>query len=201
MDYKLHQKSRPVIIVAYRNEWPREFRRLGTRLRSVLGPTVLRIDHIGSTSVSGLAAKDVIDIQITVEDLTDGAAWVARLQSAGYQVRPDIQSDHLPPWFHGAADQWIKRYVREPVGEQRTHLHVRAAGRENQRYALLFRDFLRASPRYTAVYAQIKHRLSELFPESIDSYLFIKDPAVDLIIAAAEDWAAATGWSQGPSDC
>jgi len=135
-----------------------------------------------------------------VKNLGDAESWAARLKTAGYQPRPDIQADHLPPWFHGSPREWEKRYVREPATEQRTHIHIRAAGRGNQRFALLFRDFLRAQPRFALTYGLIKQRLSELFPESIDDYLYVKDPVVDLIIAAAEEWAAATKWAQGPSD-
>lgn len=200
MNYDLPRKSRPVVVVPYSPEWPESFRRQAAALRGVLGSHALRIDHIGSTAVPGLAAKDIIDVQVTVNDLDDGAGWLAALGSAGYQPKGGLQSDHLPPWFSGDPRQWEKRYVREPAEQQRTHIHVRAAGRENQRFALLFRDFLRAKPRFTAVYALVKHRLSELFPESIDTYLYIKDPVVDVIVAAAEEWAASGHWRPGPSD-
>jgi GrpB-like predicted nucleotidyltransferase (UPF0157 family) len=198
--YRLHQKSGPVVVVPYRPEWPAEFLRRARAMRAALDDSVLRIDHIGSTSVPGLAAKDIIDVQVTVRELDDNEPWAARFNAAGYQPRPDIQSDHSPPWFQGDPREWKKRYVREPATEQRTHIHIRAAGRQNQRFALLFRDFLRAQPRFATTYGLIKQRLSELFPESIDNYLYVKDPAVDLIIAAAEEWAKATQWAQGPSD-
>ena len=200
MLYQLNQKSPPVVVVPYRPEWPAEFRRRAAAMRAAVGESVLRIDHIGSTSVPGLAAKDIIDVQVTVQNLGDNEPWVARFKTAGYQARPDIQSDHLPPWFHGNPSQWEKRYLREPAAEQRTHIHVRAARRENQRFALLFRDFLRSNSRFVPLYAQVKIRLSELFPESIDNYLYIKDPVVDIIVAAAENWAEQTKWAQGPSD-
>ncbi len=198
--YRLNQKSGPVVVVPYQTEWPSEFQRRAKDMRAALGNTALRIDHIGSTSVPGLAAKDIIDIQVTVRELDDAAPWVARFQAAGYQPRPDIRSDHSPPWFQGHPREWEKRYVREPAAEQRTHIHIRAAGRENQRFALLFRDFLRSNSRFVPLYAQVKQRLSELFPESIDNYLYIKDPVVDIIVAAAEDWADRIKWTQGSTD-
>ena len=198
--YQLHRKSPPVIVVPYRPEWPAEFRRRAAEMRAVLGDTALRIDHIGSTSVPGLAAKDIIDVQVTVRDLGDNEPWTARFKAAGFQPRPDIQADHVPPWFQGDPAEWAKRYVREPATEQRTHIHIRVAGRENQRFALLFRDFLRAQSRFAALYALAKQRLSELFPDSIDDYLYVKEPVIDLIISAAEDWAVATRWAPGPSD-
>jgi GrpB-like predicted nucleotidyltransferase (UPF0157 family) len=198
--FQLHRKSKPVIVVPYRTDWPAEFRRRAAEMRAVLGGEALRIDHIGSTAVPGLAAKDIIDVQVTVRALGDSEPWAARFKAAGYQPRPEIQSDHVPPWFQGDPREWEKRYVREPATEQRTHIHIRAAGRENQRFALLFRDFLRAQPRFSALYALTKQRLSELFPDSIDDYLYVKEPVIDLIISAAEAWAVSTNWTPGLSD-
>ena len=74
-----------------------------------------------------------------------------------------------------------------------------AADRANQRYPLLFRDYLRAHPRSAAAYAELKRRLVDNLRDP-DSYPDVKDPACDLIIVAAEDWAAAIGWRLGPSD-
>jgi GrpB-like predicted nucleotidyltransferase (UPF0157 family) len=198
--YRLNQKSDPVSVVPYRTEWPGEFQRRAKDIRTALGDTALRVDHIGSTSVPGLAAKDIIDIQVTVPELDDAAPWVSRFAAAGYQARPGIRADHQPPWFQGERREWEKRYVRERTSDPRTHIHIRAAGRANQRFALLFRDFLRAQPRFAVLYSQVKLRLCELFPESIDNYLYIKDPVVDVIVATAEEWANATNWSQGSSD-
>ena len=81
------------------------------------------------------------------------------------------------------------------------HLHVRVAGAANQRYALLFRDYLRDHPAAAAAYASLKTKLSELDPPlEPDDYTDVKDPACDLIIVAAEDWAERTGWRPAPSD-
>ena len=76
---------------------------------------------------------------------------------------------------------------------------MRAVDRANQRYPLLFRDYLRAHPRSAAAYAELKRRLADNLRD-LDSYPDVKDPACDLIIAAAEDWASATTWQLGPSD-
>ena len=79
------------------------------------------------------------------------------------------------------------------------NVHVRAAGRPNQRYALLCRDFLRANPTAAEAYALFKQRLAAQGME-IGAYVDIKDPVFDLIMHAAESWAARTGWRPGPSD-
>ena len=76
---------------------------------------------------------------------------------------------------------------------------MRAANRANQRYALLFRDYLRAHPAAVEAYAELKRRLAAEL-RNVGVYADVKDPACDLIIVAAEDWAEATGWEPGPSD-
>jgi GrpB-like predicted nucleotidyltransferase (UPF0157 family) len=179
--------------------WPAEFRRLAADLRGALGDLALRIDHIGSTSVPGLAAKDVIDVQITVADLDDDAVTTA-LATLGAQVRTDLR-DHVPPGQEHLDDaHWRKRYAVPPPHWRRTHLHVREDGRANQRYALLFRDHLRDTPGSAAAYEQIKRALAAQHADDVDAYYAVKDPACDLIADAAERWAAQTGWTPPPSD-
>jgi GrpB-like predicted nucleotidyltransferase (UPF0157 family) len=186
-----------VEIVAYKPAWPAEFREIAARLRQALGPLALRLDHIGSTSVPGLAAKDVIDVQITVAALNDDV--VAAMQTAGYTLAEGTWRDHCPPTLTELAADWEKFYFRPPAGQRRTNTHMRVAGRANQRYALLFRDYLRAHPATASAYAELKRRLAANLADP-QTYPDVKDPAVDLIYFAAEAWAAATGWQPGPTD-
>jgi GrpB-like predicted nucleotidyltransferase (UPF0157 family) len=160
----------------------------------------LRIDHIGSTSVPGLAAKDVIDVQITLRDFSCTPQLVSTLGSLGYTLVPEITADHLPPLYQGPDMDWEKRYFRPPANQRPTHLHVRALGRPNQRYPLLFRDYLRTHLVASVAYAQIKTCLSQRHPDDRDFYYDIKDPICDIVIDAAEDWARTTSWQMGPSD-
>ena len=200
MEYFIHRKSRPIEIVPYQETWVEEFKAQGIRLRKITGDSALRIDHIGSTSVPGLAAKDVIDIQITVADIKNIEELSGKMKEHGFQTKEGIHRDHEPPGYSGDRCEWAKRYFREPDGESRMHIHVREQGRLNQRYPILFRDYLRAD-RYTMhVYELLKKRLVQLFPECVDAYLFIKDPAIDLIMYSAEKWAEDTGWEMGSSD-
>jgi GrpB-like predicted nucleotidyltransferase (UPF0157 family) len=187
------------MISPYDDCWPAEFRRIGVPLRAALGSLALRIDHIGSTAVPGLAAKDVIDMQVTVTAL-DEAALVRALTPLGYTLRGDITCDHIPPGQDDSPVEWRKLYFQPPVGQRRSHLHVREAGRANQRYALLFRDYLRAAPASAAAYAQIKEALARRRPEDQDAYYEVKDPVCDIIIDAAERWAVATGYAPGRPD-
>lgn len=188
-------------IVPYQARWPAEFRAVGARLRAALGATARRIDHIGSTSVPGLVAKDVLDIQIAVAALDPIEPLITAMSAAGgYRLRADVVEDHRPPGDAHAAAHWQKRYFRESVGGRPTHIHIRVDGHANERYALLFRDFLRASPLAAGAYAAVKHALAAQHPHDAEAYYAVKDPACDLIMAGAEVWAAASGWAPGPSD-
>lgn len=170
-----------------------DFVRLGKRIRSALGERALRIDHIGSTAVPGLAAKDVVDIQITVARLEDAHP----LLKAGFREEIGF-GDHRPPGSEGSEKSWAKRFFIQPDEERRANVHVRVAGRPNQRYALLFRDYLRSHPLAADAYAELKRRLTAEIRDR-GRYADVKDPACDLIAVAAEEWAAATGWQPGPS--
>ncbi len=185
-----------VTIDPYQTTWPDEFRILGKALRRSLGDLALRIDHIGSTSVPGLAAKNRIDIQVTVKSLdqvVEGA-----LNRVGYQ-RIEHLRDHPPSGIESQPGDWTKWVFKLPPDQRPTNLHVRVHGRVNQRYALLFRDYLRAHPTTAAAYAELKRRLAQNLADP-DTYPDVKDSAMDLIYFAAEEWAAATGWQPGPSD-
>ena len=192
-------RSRPVFLLDYQQDWPTQFRRTGVKLRAALGAEALRIDHIGSTSVPGLAAKDIIDIQITLENLNSPLPDQL-LARAGFRIKPGIQMDSFVGITDPNSQELHKKYAREPEGEKRTHLHIRQKGRLNQRFPLLFRDFLRASEEARLAYEKIKRNLAALFPESIEGYLFVKDPVMDLIFAGAREWAKASHWQPPASD-
>ncbi len=186
-----------VEIVPYQARWPHEFQVIAANLRQEFRDLALRIDHIGSTSVPGLAAKDVIDIQLTVATFED--SLTTTMAAMGYRVLKDISRDHVPPDFTGPATEWEKLFFREPDGHRRIHIHVRIQGRANQRYPLLFRDYLRANPATAEAYAELKRRLAQNLADP-STYPDVKDPAVDLIFFAAEEWATFHHWQPGPSD-
>jgi GrpB-like predicted nucleotidyltransferase (UPF0157 family) len=180
-----------ITIVEHQPSWSAEYAAIAGRLRAPLGESALRIDHIGSTAVPKLCAKDVIDIQVCVAVLEDGI--VKALQQAGFVFRPDITGDHIPPSQSSNASDWDKHYFNAPAGEPRAHIHVRVHGKPNARYPLLFRDYLIAHPHMAAAYGELKRRLAaSLIDEG--AYADVKDPAVDLIYFAAEEWAEQTSW-------
>lgn len=189
-----------ITILPYTERWAAEFAVIGAALRQAVGRRAERIDHIGSTSVPGLDAKDVIDVQLTVATFEPAGELEQSISRLGYLPRPAISADHTPALMCAAADQWVKRFFHTTSNQRRVHLHVRISGRANQRYALLFRDYLRAHPASAASYAAVKQQLAHYHPDNATAYVTIKDPVCDLIMAAAEAWAVAHGWQPGPSD-
>src|SRR5689334_3321442 len=104
-------------IVPYNPEWPAEFRRVAVPLRAALSGLAPRIDHIGSTAVPGLAAKDVIDVQVTATML-DATAFAAALAPLGYTLVEAITDDHVPPGRDDPLEEWRKLYFRAPAGQR-----------------------------------------------------------------------------------
>lgn len=194
---RLETAGKRVKIVPHQDRWTAEFREIASAQRRGLGDLAIRIDHIGSTSVPGLAAKDVIDIQITVAALSEEV--LSALLSLGYSQYESIRRDHRPAGAEGPDSDWEKWFFSPPAGQRRTNTHVRVEGRANQRYPLLFRDYLRAHPATAESYAELKRRLARHLADPA-MYPDVKDPAVDLIYLPAEVWAAETHWQPGPPD-
>ncbi|MEU9998793.1 GrpB family protein [Streptomyces sp. NPDC050848] len=174
-------------IAPYDPAWPEMFARWGVALRAALGDAAVRIDHIGSTSVPGLAAKPVIDIQISVTSLEPTATFLGPLTGMGLVYRADNP-------------ERTKRYFREPPGQARTHVHVRQLGSFSQQFPLLFRDYLRCHTSAATEYATAKRRFAAAFHGDRPGYVQAKDAVVWDIIRRADAWAQDTGWVPAPSD-
>ena len=176
-----------VEIVPYDPAWPRRFAVLAAGLREALGAVALRIDHIGSTSVPGLAAKPIIDVQISVASFDPLDTYKLPLERVGFVHRADNS-------------ERTKRYFREKPGQRRTHIHVRRAGSFSEQFALLFRDYLRVHPDDALAYAALKLRLAGQYGEDRHGYTEAKVPYIWGIIRRADGWAQRTGWEPSPSD-
>jgi GrpB-like predicted nucleotidyltransferase (UPF0157 family) len=182
---------------AYEPDWQPRGAALAGELHTALAPLALRVDHIGSTAVPGMAAKPVFDLQISVADLdTAATAFDGPLAALGFARRP-YEHDHVPAGCDDPPSRWVKRYwSRRSTGADDVNLHCRLAGSPNERLALLFRDWFRAHPRAVPAYARFKTVLAAAV-DDLGVYTDVKDPVVDLVGTVAEDWAAATGWSPG----
>lgn len=179
-------------VVEYDPSWRRQFRTLAAR-KSARSPARC-VNHIGSTSVPGLAAKDCIDVQVQVDVLAEDDL-VRAFSAVGFRLRPE-------PWNRiepvGGA-RWPKLVFAPPIGERPSNVHVREAGSASVRRNLLFRDFLRADEAARAAWGDFKRRLAQTATEIYD-YGQIKSPANEVLMIAAEDWARRTVWTPG-KDC
>jgi GrpB-like predicted nucleotidyltransferase (UPF0157 family) len=161
----------PVEIHDYDPVWPRLYEREEARIRSVLGDRVIRIEHVGSTSVPGLPAKPLIDVVLEVHDSADEAAYVPAMESAGYVLR--IRE---PDWYE-------HRLLKGADTE--VNVHVFAAGCEEVDRMLLFRDWLRENAADRELYAQKKRELAGREWKYMQQYADAKTAVVQEIIARA----------------
>ena len=190
-----------VMIVQHDRRWAERGEGVIAQLRTALGPTALRVDHIGSTAIPAMDAKNVIDIQVSVADLERAQAQFDKpLQALGFERLP-YDRDHVPVGRSDDPASWAKRFWRrrDHVGGD-VNLHVRVVGSPNERLALLFRDWMRTHPEAVVAYSATKRSLAAA-TSGLDVYSEVKDPIVDLVITIAETWAVETGWSASPEVC
>jgi GrpB-like predicted nucleotidyltransferase (UPF0157 family) len=169
-------------IVPYDPNWPRAFAVERARLAAALGALALRIDHNGSTSVPGLAAKPIIDIQISVAALQPLDGYASPLARLGYVHVPHAD-DAFCPFFH------------RPAGWPHTHhVHVVEAGDHEERRTLAFRDYLREHGDVASAYAELKRRLAPQFSATDFGARQAYADAKGAFIAAIIERALASGY-------
>jgi len=178
--------------------WPAEAARLMGRISSALGDRAMAVEHIGSTSVPGLIAKDVIDLQVGVRRLltdADDPAFVKNLADKGFprSANEDLTSDTALPWADDAT-LWHKRFHGSADPGRVVHVHVREIDGPGWRYALLFRDWLRAQGQERDGYAALKRELAGSAATTTE-YVEAKGPWIVAALARADVWARRTGWS------
>jgi len=174
------RERQPIEVVAYEAGWMGRFGIWRGRLAGLLGPVARRIEHVGSTSVPGLAAKPVVDIQVSVADLGDEDRYVAPCEAAGLQFR--LRDDE-------------HRYFQPPPGQPRdVHVHVCQQGSEWERVHLLFRDYLRSSAEARETYVAAKCEAARVWRNDRAAYTEAKSDVILGILDQAQAWAAATGW-------
>lgn len=175
----------PVEVVPYDRSWPGRFSAWHSRLAEALGSSATAIHHIGSTSVPGLVAKPVIDIQIGVTDLEDEYTYLPAIESVGVSLR-SRDSRH--------------RYFRPERGRPRVvQIHVSEAGGQWAIDHVLFRDYLRAHPESRDEYAALKTGLAEQYQDDRLAYTDAKAGFILETLTVARQWAADTGWSIPPN--
>jgi putative glutamine amidotransferase len=151
-------RSRVVEIRPYDPGWPSRFETESARIAAALGDQVVRVDHVGSTSVPGLGAKPVVDIQVSVRSMVPRAAYVEPLVRLGYRWG-------LDPW----TDEH-EFFSRDEDAQRAFHIHVCGQGSGWERRHLAFRDWLRDHPEDAATYERLKRDLAEQHPRDTYTY-------------------------------
>jgi GrpB-like predicted nucleotidyltransferase (UPF0157 family) len=178
-----------IVIVAPDPAWAGLFASEGARLRDGVGVLARRIDHIGSTSVPGLAAKPIVDIQVSVPAIDDLDAFRAPIEALGHALIYDERPiGHV---FFADPDRERRRF----------NVHVCEVSGDWERPNLLFRDWLRAHPTEAGAYQLVKQSLGRRFdPTEVEDYAEAKSVWIKPALTRAEAWASATGWRLPPSD-
>jgi GrpB-like predicted nucleotidyltransferase (UPF0157 family) len=169
----LPEHNATIDLAEYDPEWPRLYEREAARIRAALGPRALRIEHVGSTSVPGLAAKPVIDVVLVVADTRDEDAYVPPLEEAGYVLR--IRE---PDWFE-------HRLFKGP--DTNVNVHTFSEGCEEVDRMVGFRDWLRAHDDDRDLYLAAKLDLARREWKYVQNYADAKSAVVREILARALD--------------
>ena len=168
------REQHSIVIVDYDNAWPAKAASMAQMIQDALGPTALSVEHIGSTSVPGLAAKPVIDLLLVVADIDDEDCYVVPLESIGLLLRVR-EHEH--------------RMLR--TTELTYHVHVLPPETAEQTDYLDLRDWLRVSAADREVYASTKRTLAANTWSDMNHYADAKGVVIQQILAHAHDWRAA----------
>jgi GrpB-like predicted nucleotidyltransferase (UPF0157 family) len=168
---ELKPLSDGILVVDYDAQWPELFEREARRIRAVLGCRALRIEHTGSTSVLGLAAKPIVDILLVVADSADEDSYVPPLEAAGYPLRIREANWHEHRMFKGP--------------ETEINLHVFSAGCPEIDRMLMFRDWLRSNAADRDLYAQTKRQLARKEWKYAQNYADAKTAIIEEIFTRA----------------
>ncbi len=161
------------IVVPYRTEWPQLFEEIAGEVRRIAGDRILGVEHVGSTSVVGLAAKPILDILVGVANFERACELIPDLAELGFEFRPheEIEDRH---------------YFRKIAGNARTH-HLSLATPESNHYrnTIIFRDALRREPALANAYAVLKLDLARRFPWDRESY---QEGKTEFVLGVVRKW-------------
>ncbi len=164
--------DRYVVVLPYDEAWKNDFLAVRNELAEALGGLAIRIEHVGSTSVEGLSAKPIIDIDVVIEDEGVLGAVVEALGAIGYRHEGNLGIEGREAFKYDG-----KEHLR------RHHLYVCPQDSPELRRHLAFRDYLRSHPEAVREYSRIKEEAAELYPNDIDAYIRHKSPLIEKLYA------------------
>lgn len=178
--------SNGVSVLAYQPSWARQAADLIQDVERLV-PDAVAVEHIGSTSIPGMAAKPCIDLMIVVPDLQQSSVE-PNLIAAGFRRRPEPWNN----WEPAEGREWPKMVFAPLVGGPNCNIHVRPNGAATTRVARLFRDYLIANPDKVLIWSDFKRAIAAVAPD-LASYGQIKAPAWALLMECANRWAEEIG--------
>ena len=161
-------RTKRVVVESYDETWTSAFEEIKKEIESAVGDLIIGIEHVGSTSVEGLSAKPIIDIDIIINDYSIFDAVVNKLNNIGY-----IHEGNL-----GIKDREAFKYS-DKSHLQRHHLYVCPQHSEELHRHITFRDFLRSNPEAVKRYGAVKEKAAQLFPDNIEKYIEYKSPCIE----------------------
>lgn len=165
-------RTKTVIVVPYDFKWKYEFEKIKLYLEKTLEKSIMGIEHVGSTSIEGLSAKPIIDIDIIIESYDNFKDVKSRLESLGYYHEGDL----------GIKDREAFGYDEEQKKEFMTHhLYVCPKNSNELKRHIAFRDYLRTHKDAVERYSEVKLQAAKMYPTDIDSYIEAKSPCINEI--------------------
>ena len=166
-------KTPKIIVLPYDKAWESAFEAIKKELTDALGDLIIGVEHVGSTSVRGMSAKPIIDIDVVIKDYSVFDEVVCRLGAIGYIHEGDL----------GITDREAFKYS-EKTHLQKHHLYVCPQYSAELHRHVTFRDFLRCNPEAAKTYSSVKERAATLFPDDVDKYIKYKSPCIEELYVA-----------------
>ena len=161
-------RTKKVVVLPYDRIWKSDFEEIKREIEGAIGDLMIGIEHVGSTSVEGMSAKPVIDIDVIIKDYAVFDAVVRRLEAIGY-----VHEGNL-----GIKDREAFKYSNKPHLQQH-HLYVCPQQSEELHRHIAFRDFLTKNPEAVKKYSAVKEKAAQLFPDNIEKYIAYKSPCIE----------------------
>ena len=164
--------TKHVVVLPYNEQWKHDFLQIKAELANVLSQLAIEIEHVGSTSVQGLSAKPIIDIDVVIKDYSELENVISALEKIGYQHEGNLGITGREAFKYEG-----KEHLRKH------HLYVCPEDSQELRRHIAFRDYLKTHPDAVREYSCIKEEGAELYPDDIDRYVEHKSPFIEKIYA------------------
>ena len=161
-------RTQKVVVLPYDRTWKSDFEEIKREIEGAVGDLMIGIEHVGSTSVEGMSAKPIIDIDVIIQDYAAFDAVVRGLEAIGYIHEGDL----------GIKDREAFKYANKPHLRQH-HLYVCPQQSEELHRHITFRDFLASNPESVKKYSAVKEKAAQLFPDNIEKYIAYKSPCIE----------------------